>query len=96
MIDPDDLELLRRSAADPTNPDTIVRIVVNGCAYSCCGKPWRRRDGYEQDYIGYIQSLDESPPQTTFTLFSAGIGTLNYVVAVRGDEVELVERNALA
>lgn len=84
----DELELLRESAEDRSN---IVRIVVNGCAYSCCGKGWRRRDGYEQDYIGYIDNLEREEPGT-FMLYAAGIGTLSYVVAVRFSEVELVER----
>jgi hypothetical protein len=93
-----EVELLRASQRDKSQ---LVRVVVNGCAYSCCGKGWRRRDGYEQDYIGYIDNLKE--PETvelagqdvthagTFMLYAAGIGTISYVIACRFFEVELVE-----
>jgi hypothetical protein len=93
-----EVELLRASQADKSQ---LVRVVVNGCVYSCCGKGWRRRDGYEQDYIGYIDNLKE--PETvelgdqkvtyagTFMLYAAGIGTISYVIACRFFEVELVE-----
>jgi hypothetical protein len=29
-------------------------VVVNGCAYSCCGKGWQRRDGYWRTCSGRI------------------------------------------
>lgn len=101
-MDAEDLELLRASQRDKTQ---LVRVVVNGCAYSCCGKGWRRRDGYEQDYIGYIDNLKEPEPNPlasvlgegardhagTFMLYAAGIGTVSYVIACRFFEVELVE-----
>lgn len=88
MLDAEDLELLRESARDYSK---LVRVKVIGCAYSCCGKPWIRRDGYEQDYIGYVNPLDESPPQVTFTLVSPGIGTISYWCAIREGEVLGVE-----
>ena len=86
-MDAAELELLRASAVDARQ----LHIKVDGCAYSCCGKPWVRRDGYEQDYIGYVNPLDEDPPQVTFTLVSPGLGTVAYWCAIRESEVLLVE-----
>ncbi len=83
-MDSDDLDLLRSAAADRSR---IIGITVTGCAYSCCGRGWRRRDGYEQEYSGYVDNLKEG----TFMLYSPGLGTLSYVVAVRFDEVLAVE-----
>lgn len=91
MLDPDDLELIRASAADPTDPARMLRITVSGCAYSCCGRPWIRRDGYEQQYRGYINDLDEEPPQITFLLVSPGLGTVGYWCAIRESEIVGVE-----
>jgi hypothetical protein len=88
VIDADDLELLRESSRDFSK---LLHVIVDGCAYSCCGRPWVRRDGYEQDYIGYVNPLDEDPPQVTFTLVSPGIGTISYWCAIRASEVLLVE-----
>lgn len=73
----------------------LVEIVVNSCAYSCCGRGWLRKDGYEQTYRGWVDNLDFDPhPQGpfygSFMLYSPGIGTLSYVVAVRFDEVQEV------
>lgn len=61
----------------------LVTVRVSGCAYSCCGRAWRRKDGYEQTYRGYIDCLTDN----SFMLYSLGIGTLSYVVAVRADEL---------
>jgi hypothetical protein len=87
----EELELLREAARDHGR---IVVITVTGCAYACCGRGWRRRDGYEQVYRGYIDNLEEPehPGQRlVFMLYAAGIGTLSYVVAVGADEVVAVE-----
>jgi hypothetical protein len=67
-----------------------VRILVTGCAYSCCGKGWRRRDGYRQKYIGYIDNLtfpEYEGQRGTFMLYAK---RLQAVVAVGFDEVEEV------
>lgn len=86
MMDPSDLALLRESEAT----GRLLHVVVTGCAYSCCGRPWIRRDGYEQHYQGYVNPLDDEEP-ITFTLVSPGIGTISYWCAIRGSELELVE-----
>jgi hypothetical protein len=52
----DDLDKLRASQEDKHR---LVTVTVTGCAYSCCGKGWQRRDGYEQAYTGYIDNLQE-------------------------------------
>jgi hypothetical protein len=69
-----------------------VEIVVTGCAYSCCGRGWQRRDGHEQAYRGWVDNLElpQDGAAGTFMLYSPGIGTLSYVVAVRFDEVQEV------
>lgn len=108
MIDEPELALLQASAADKR----AVRVVVTGCAYSCCGRGWQRRDGYEQEFVGWVDNLDVpddaaqliaaasgtgfKPPamQGEFMLYSEGLGTISYVVAVRLHEVELVEAQA--
>jgi hypothetical protein len=92
----DDLAKLRASQEDKHR---LVTIVVTGCAYSCCGKGWQRRDDHEQTYTGYIDNLqepgnsarDESAGAGTFMLYSAGIGTLSYVVACRDYELADVD-----
>lgn len=86
-MDAAELELLRGSLADHSRR---VRLVVHGSSYSCCGRGWVRRDGYEQEYHGYVGVLREES-DAEFWLYSAGVGTISYVVAVRFDEVELVE-----
>lgn len=101
----EDIDLLRDVAVNTgSRPGTIVEVVVNGCAYACCGRGWRRKDGYEQTYRGYIDNFhepiagpaslrarweDSEAPvgQGSFMLYSAGIGTLGYVIASRWDEV---------
>lgn len=96
-IDARDLELLRTVTVNGgSSPGTIVEVVVDGCAYSCCGRGWRRRDGYEQTYRGYVDNLREPDGQLlgSFMLYAVGIGTLSYVVAATFGElvdVQLVE-----
>lgn len=87
VIDAHDLELLRQAAEQRGR---IVQIVVTGCAYSCCGKGWHRRDGYEQTYQGWVDNFKDGE-HGVFMLYSPGLGTLNYVVAVRFDEVADVQ-----
>lgn len=83
MIDADDRETLHRAHGTAEQ----VTIVVSRCAYSCCGRGWLRRDGYEQTYTGRIALVDTD----AFLLYAGGIGTLSYVVAARFDAVEAVE-----
>lgn len=90
-----DIEILRTCAADRT---IRCRVVVTGCAHSCCGRGWVRRDGFEQTYAGWIDNYSEPAEDErergmvgTFMVYSAGLGKLSYVVAVRFTEVELVE-----
>jgi hypothetical protein len=75
-------------AVDPDLPERrpgkTIRLVVNACAYSCCGRGWQRRDGYEQTYHGYVDNLTDR----TLMLYSVGIGTVSYVLAVRFFEIE--------
>ena len=91
MIDDEELALLRRSQR--THED--VQVVVNRCAYSCCGRGWRRRDGYEQTSVGYVDNLklDDTARGLigTFMLYGVGLGSVSYVIAARFDEVEVVE-----
>jgi hypothetical protein len=86
----DDLDKLRASQRDKHQ---LVTVTVTGCAYSCCGKGWLRKDGYEQTYTGYIDNLQEPEGAAagTFMLYSAGIGTLSYVIACRFYELVDVE-----
>jgi hypothetical protein len=97
--DDPDLELLKQYAVGgdfgrgPRAGDQ-VEVVVTGCAYSCCGGGWRRRDGYEQTYRGHVDNL--RGPTTdgavgSFMLYSHGVGTLSYVVAVTLPDLALVE-----
>jgi hypothetical protein len=85
-VDSSDWGLVREAAA---NRPTQVEIVVNGCAYSCCGRGWRRRDGYEQTYRGWVDNFNERDGELagTFMLYSPGLGSLSYVVAVRDFEL---------
>lgn len=86
MIDAAELQLLEASQAEHSTLD----VVVSSCAYSCCGRGWQRRDGYEQMYAGYVDNLQADEPGT-FMLYSVGLGTISYVLALRFDEVELVQ-----
>ena len=78
------LDLVRDAAGDTTRD---VILTVSGCAYSCCGRGWHRRDGYEQRYVGYIDSVTADG----VVLVSRGIGTISYIVAALFDESEDVE-----
>lgn len=89
-IDDRDLELLRTVTVNGgTTPGALVEIVVTDCAYSCCGRGWQRRDGYEQTFRGYVDNLREpdGPHIGSFMLYSVGVGTLNYVVACHWNAV---------
>lgn len=94
MIDARELALLRASALNHHGDGRPLCVTVHGCAFSCCGRGWRRRDGYMQTYRGWIDLLhiptddDDKQKFGTFMLYSQGLGTLNYVVALRFDEVE--------
>lgn len=88
------------------NPNRLVEVMVTGCAYSCCGRGWQRRDGYEQIYCGWVDNLVEPAVRTvkpsggapggwvrdegTFMLYSPGIGAVSYVIACRFSEVAAV------
>jgi hypothetical protein len=87
-VDADELAILQRANAT----SEVLDVAVHGCAYSCCGKGWQRRDGYWQTYHGRIANLKlpENGNGGTFMLYSAGIGTLSYVIAARFDEVERI------
>lgn len=99
MIDDDELAILRAVAVSVDGVPNHgieagrhVDITVNACAYSCCGRGWRRKDGYEQTYRGYVDNLalPAGEAQGTFMLYNPGLGSM-VVVAVRFYEVELVE-----
>lgn len=102
-LDREDWELLQRIAiggeAVPADRPRIsaedvevIEIRCRNCAYSCCGKPWQRRDGYEQQYRGYVDNLTDR----TLMIYSLGIGTISYIVALRFDElVEIVRSDAI-
>jgi hypothetical protein len=102
MVTGAELELLQASQATVRDGGSIdrllVEVAVSGCAYSCCGRGWLRKDGYEQTYRGWVDNLE--PPEGamagTFMLYSPGIGTLSYVVAVRFDEVQEVRECQMA
>lgn len=83
-IDPADRALLADAAA---NLGKALEVVVSGAAYSCCGRGWSRRDGYEQTYVGWIDNFLPDNDDGTFMLYSTGLGTVSYVVACRFWEV---------
>lgn len=86
MLTGDDLKMLKMSAS--TNDS--IKVVVTGCAVSCCGRPWARRDGYTQTYYGRVNQikLDEYGKPGSFVLFTAGIGTTGLIALIAFDEVE--------
>lgn len=90
MIAAADWDLLREAA---DNRPRLVAVVVTGCAHSCCGRGWQRRDGYEQTYTGWVDNLTEPEGEAagTFMLYNPGLGTVSYVVAVRDFEVADVQ-----
>lgn len=83
---PFEIALLRASASDRS----LVRIEVASCAYACCSRGWQRRD-YEATYQGWVDNLNELDGGA-FMLYSPGIGTISYTVAVRFEEVLEVGR----
>lgn len=66
---------------------SLVEVTCSAAAYSCCGKGWHDRTGYEQTYRGRVTNLGDR----SFMLMSAGIGTVSYTVAVDYEHVALVE-----
>lgn len=74
-----ELELLQQSR----DARTDVQLVVNRCLFSCCGRGWRAREGYEQTYYGFVSQLDE----VGFVLTSRGLGTVSYVMRAAFDDV---------
>jgi hypothetical protein len=87
----DDFASLRERAINMGGDGRPVTIVATGCAYSCCGRPWTRRD-YEAQYTGYIDNYEERDGERagTFMLYSQGIGTISYVIACRDYELQEV------
>jgi hypothetical protein len=73
MVGGEDLGLL---AASFGGGGGRVTVQVTGCAFSCCGRGWRRRAGYEQLYTGRVVALDGRG----FVLVSEGAGSVGYVV----------------
>lgn len=85
--DSSDWAVVREAAA---NRPAQIQIVVTGCAYSCCGRGWQRRDEYEQTYCGWVDNFQEPDGGAgTFMLYNPGLGTVSYVLAVR--DFELVD-----
>lgn len=85
-----EVQLLRESQADKTKH---VAVRVTGAAFSCCGRGWTRRDGYEQTFVGWVDNLTDpdGDKQGTFMVYNPGLGTISYVVAIRFFEVLDVE-----
>lgn len=79
MGDAEDRELIAQACA----AKAWVELVVSGCAYTCCGRGFRRRDGYEQTYQGRVVSTTEDG----LRLENPGAGS-TYVVLAAFDEVE--------
>lgn len=71
-VDPQERELLERAG----HARAQVEIVVSGCAYRCCGRGWRRKDGYEQTYAGFVQVGTDG-----VLLENPGIGSPYFVMA---------------
>lgn len=97
-MDADFYALLAASQDPQTTDERIVEIVVHSCAFSCCGHGWRRRDGYEQIYRGWVNNLDAAGPDDehgTFMLYTLGLGQISAVIAARFGEVLDVHRPAL-
>lgn len=84
-MDDAERELLAASKADH---DIVVHVVVRACSYTCCGRGWQRREGYEQDYYGYVGVLDDF----AFMLYNPGLGAPSYVIAAKIADIELAER----
>lgn len=86
-----EFEKLREHAVNTSGDGAHLTVVVTGCAYSCCGRGWHRRD-YEATYHGYIDNFEERDGEKagTFMLYSVGIGTISYVIACRDFELQEV------
>lgn len=84
-------ESLRAHAVNMHGDGAHKTVVVSGCAYSCCGRGWHRRE-YEATYTGYIDNYEERDGEAagTFMLYSVGIGTISYVIACRDFELQEV------
>lgn len=81
------VEQLRRHAVNTGGDGALISVVVSGCRYSCCGRPFARRD-FEATYHGWIDHLTDDG----FALYAVGIGTVSYVIEARLDElVEVLE-----
>lgn len=82
---PDEQAMAVVRAADRSQ----IEVVVTSCAYSCCGRGWIRRDGYEQTYRGYVDNLREPQGAAagSFMVYNPGLGTVSYVIALRFDEL---------
>lgn len=89
----DEIALLRASAINCGGDARPVAVTVSSAAYSCCGRGWQRRDGYEQTYVGWVDNLHEPDgmAQGAFMLYGVGLGTVAFTLAVVFAEVELVE-----
>lgn len=89
-----EFEKLRERAINFDGDGATVTIEVSGCAYSCCGRPWMRRD-YVAQYTGYIDNFEERDGEAagTFMLYSMGLGTISYVIACRDYELKEVIQN---
>lgn len=87
------LSLLAPHAVNLGGDGAHKTVRVSDCAYSCCGRGWHRRD-YEATYTGYIDNYEERDGERAgnFMLYSVGIGTISYVIAVRDFELlEVIE-----
>lgn len=90
-MDAEQIALLERSSqAGPVGEGRIVEVIVNACAFSCCGRGWRRRDGYEQTYRGWVDNFqlpEHEGQRGTFMLYTLGLGQISAVIAAGFDEV---------
>lgn len=82
----DDRRLLLDSLEDHRKE---VEIVVDACAYACCGRAWQAREGYEQTYRGYIANIDLSTSSEPggARLIRRGAGTITYFVVFTFDHL---------
>lgn len=83
----EDLTILRQAAHDRS---LNISITVSACDYNCCGRGWLRREGYEQQFVGYVHALVVLE-DGGLTLVSRGVGTISYSVFARFDEIKHVE-----
>lgn len=66
-----------------------VEVVVDACAYACCGRGWQARSGYEQTYRGYVANIDlpSGDEPGGARLISRGAGTVSYFAVFGFDHV---------